>query len=259
VYQDSCANPKVAVVVIGEKGYTHGTEWADKNPNIPADQLAIIQKFHDKGVKVITVILSPRPHVLTPLMDISDAVMLVYRGGTGIGQATAALIFGDYAPSGRLPFQLPKSDAQLGTDNLNNMVEKWELPYDIGATDAERIRIRSYIKQGLAVPPIFGDPLFQYGFGMQGFNNEASALDPVKSTLGLKVYPNPVKDKVLFDFGKELDSYKIRLQDISGRTVLEKAGSGEFLTLDMSSSQSGVYLITIDSEGIVFNTKLIKK
>jgi hypothetical protein len=52
------------------------------------------------------------------------------------------------------------------------MVEKWDLPYDIGATDAERIRIRNYIKQGLSVPPIFGDPLFQYGFGIQGFGNK---------------------------------------------------------------------------------------
>jgi hypothetical protein len=34
VFQDAATNPKVAVVVIGEKGYTHGTEWADKNPNI---------------------------------------------------------------------------------------------------------------------------------------------------------------------------------------------------------------------------------
>ena len=169
VSQDSNADAKVAVVVIGEKSYTHGTEWADKNPNIPADQMAIIQKFHDKGVKVITVIISPRPYVLTPLLDISDAIMLVYRGGTGIGQATAACIFGDFAPSGRLPFQLPRSDAQIGTDKLTDMKEKWDLPYDLGATDAERAKIRSLIDQGQRVPPIFGDPLFQYGFGLQGF------------------------------------------------------------------------------------------
>jgi len=171
VYQDDASNPKVAVVVIGEKSYTHGTEWADKNPNIPDDQLSIIQNFHNRGIKVVTVILMPRPYVLTPLLELSNAILVVYRGGTGIGQATAACIFGDYAPSGKLPFQLPKSDTQIGTDNLNNMVEKWDLPYDIGATDAERILIRNYINQDLTVPPIFGDPLFQYGFGLQGFGN----------------------------------------------------------------------------------------
>ena len=162
-------NPKVAVVVIGEQSYTHGTEWADKNPNIPADQLSIIQGFHDKGVKVITVINSPRPYVLTDLLDISDAILLIYRGGTGIGEATAGLIFGDYLPTGRTPFQLPRSLAQLGADNVNNMVEKWDLPYDIGANASERSLIRGYIDRGEAVPPIFGDPLFQYGYGLQDF------------------------------------------------------------------------------------------
>jgi beta-glucosidase len=174
---NTSSTPKVAVVVIGEKSYTHGTEWPDKNPNIPADQLGIIQKYHDAGVKVITVIITPRPYVLTPLIDDSDAIMLVYRGGTGIGQATAACIFGDYSPTGRLPFQLPKSDAQIGTDKLTDMKEKWDLPYDLGATDAERAKIRDYIDKGEHVPPIFGDPLFQYGFGLQGFGGG----DPTKT------------------------------------------------------------------------------
>ncbi|HET7732535.1 MAG TPA: glycoside hydrolase family 3 C-terminal domain-containing protein, partial [Paludibacter sp.] len=259
VYQDSCANPKVAVVVIGEKGYTHGTEWADKNPNIPADQLSIIQKFHDKGVKVITVILSPRPYVLTPLMDISDAVMLVYRGGTGIGQATASLIFGDYAPSGRLPFQLPKSDAQLGTDNLNNMVEKWELPYDIGATDAERIRIRSYIKQGLAVPPIFGDPLFQYGFGMQGFNNEASAVPSVKSNSTLHVYPNPFKNTFRVNLGVGSGENHIRIVDVTGKMIIDRTVNAESVEFNLSECKSGLYNLIVDGKNGMQTCKLLKK
>ena len=169
VTQGAGTNPKVAVVVIGEQSYTHGTEWADKNPNIPADQLSIIQGFHDRGIKVITVINSPRPYVLTDLLDISDAIMLIYRGGTGIGEATAGLIFGDYLPTGRTPFQLPRSLAQLGADDTNNMVEKWDLPYDIGATASERALIRGYIDRGEAVPPVYGDPLFQYGYGLQDF------------------------------------------------------------------------------------------
>ena len=176
VFKDDSTHlsPKVAVIVIGEKSYTHGTEWADKNPNIPDAQLNIIKGFHDRGVKVVTVIISPRPYVLTPLLDISDAILLVYRGGSSIAEATAGLIFGDYTPSGRTPWQLPRSLDQLGADNVNNMVEKWDLPYDIGATASERAQIRGYIDQGVAVPPIFGDPLFQYGYGLQNFGTTDS-------------------------------------------------------------------------------------
>src|SRR5262249_22601668 len=64
VFKDSATNPKVAIVVIGESSYTHGTEWADKNPNIPADQLGVIQTFKSQGVKVVTVVISPRPYIL---------------------------------------------------------------------------------------------------------------------------------------------------------------------------------------------------
>jgi len=171
VYKDDSTHlaPKAVVVVIGEHSYTHGTEWADKNPNIPDDQFNIIKGFHERGVKTIVVINSPRPYVLTNLLDVSDAILLIYRGGTGIGEATAGLIFGDYLPSGRTPWQLPRSLSQLGSDDVNNMVEKWDLPYDIGATASERSLIRSYIDRGEAVPPIFGDPLFQYGYGLQDF------------------------------------------------------------------------------------------
>ncbi|MCL1943480.1 MAG: T9SS type A sorting domain-containing protein [Candidatus Azobacteroides sp.] len=121
----------------------------------------------------------PRPYVLTPVVELSDAILVVYRGGNGIGQATAECIFDDFVPSGKLPFQLPRSQSQVGTDNINDQIEKWELPYDIGATDAERLIIRSYIDQDLPVPPIFGDPLFRYGFGIQGFGTpDETAPEP---------------------------------------------------------------------------------
>jgi beta-glucosidase len=259
IYEDTSTNTKVAVVVIGEKSYTHGTEWADKNPNIPANQLAIIQKYHDKGIKVITVILLPRPYVLTPLIDISDAIVVVYRGGTGIGQATAACLFGDFAPTGKLPFQLPKSISQLGSDNTNNMIEKWDLPYDIGATDAERIQIRNYIKQGLPVPPIFGDPLFQYGFGMQGFDGLLNAVEDIKTATDLKVYPNPFNNQFMVDLGNLKGTNQIRIMDISGKIILKKDLTGEYLDFDLSNYKPGIYFLNVNGKEGNITCKIIKK
>lgn len=259
VYQETSTKTKVTVVVIGEKGYTHGTEWTDKNPNIPANQLALIQKYHNKGYKVITVILLPRPYVLTPLVDISDAILVVYRGGTGIGQATAACVFGDFPPTGRLPFQLPKSDAQLGTDNTNNMLEKWDLPYDIGATDAERIQIRNYIKQGLPVPPIFGDPLFQYGFGIQGFDGNLSANPILKSNLELKVYPNPFNNQFVVDLSNMSGRNQISITDISGKCLVRSVTNDQFMNFDLSLFQPGVYFVNVTGEQGISFCKIIKK
>ena len=260
VSQDIEINSKVAVVVIGEKGYTHGTEWADKNPNIPADQLSIIQNLKDNGIKVIVVILMPRPYVLTPLLDISDAILLVYRGGNGIAQAVAECIFGDFKPSGKLPFQLPKSIEQLGSDNVNNMVEKWDLPYDIGATDAERIRIRNYIAQGLAVPPIFGDPLFQYGYGMQGFDNinNPTTIRNTHSNSGIRIFPNPFTDRVLVEFTETDKIDKIDLLDATGKLIKSKTKINISNEFDMNGYQSGIYFLMITHISGKESVKLIK-
>ncbi|WP_315070065.1 discoidin domain-containing protein [uncultured Clostridium sp.] len=169
VVLDDANNPKAAVVVIGEKSYTHGTEWPDKQITFPADQIAAIDNFHNRGIPVIAVVVMPRPYVLTDILSKCSAVVSVYRPGNGGGLATAQLLFGDYKPTGKLPFQLPRSVDQVGTDSTSNMLEKWDLPYDLGATDAEREEIRNYIANDKPVPTTYGNPLFPYGYGLQDF------------------------------------------------------------------------------------------
>lgn len=160
---------KAAVVVIGEKSYTHGTEWPDKQITFPADQIAAIDNFHNRGIPVVAVVVMPRPYILTDILDKCSAVVVVYRPGNGGGLATSQLLFGDYQPTGKLPFQLPRSVDQVGTDSTSNMLEKWDLPYDLGATDAERVEIRNYIAKDQPVPTTYGKPLFPYGYGLQNF------------------------------------------------------------------------------------------
>jgi hypothetical protein len=49
------------------------------------------------------------------------------------------------------------------------MVEQWDLPYDLGATDAERAGIRAKINANQSLPPTHGNPLYPYGAGLQGW------------------------------------------------------------------------------------------
>ncbi|WP_052339888.1 chitobiase/beta-hexosaminidase C-terminal domain-containing protein [Gorillibacterium massiliense] len=170
VVLNDATQAKAAVVVIGEKSYTHGTEWPDKQITFPADQVAQIDKFYNRGIPVIAVVVMPRPYVLTDILSKCAAVLVVYRPGNGGGLATAQLLFGDYLPKGKLPFQLPRSVDQVGTDVITNQLEKWDLPYDLGATEAERAEIRNYINNNQPVPTNYGNPLFPYGYGLQNFN-----------------------------------------------------------------------------------------
>jgi beta-glucosidase-like glycosyl hydrolase len=166
---DNISNPKLAVVVVGEKSYTHGTYWLKEQPYLPPEQLSLIQNYKAAGVPVVVVVILPRPYVISDWNNLADGIIMAYRPGDGGGPAVAGLLFGDYEPSGKLPWQLPRSMNQVGTDVESNQLERWDLPYDLGATDAQRTEIRNKIDAGQSIPTTYGDPLYAYGAGIQGF------------------------------------------------------------------------------------------
>jgi beta-glucosidase len=101
------------------------------------------------------------------------------------------VLFGDFTPRGRLPFQLPRAPDQISKavyedvkadrlapgmtfryvvlDAEKDAAEAWDVPFDLGATDAERTEIRALMAAGKPVEPKYGQPLFQYGAGMQSW------------------------------------------------------------------------------------------
>jgi hypothetical protein len=173
VHQDSGPSPKLAIVAVGEASYTHGTNWVKEQPYLPPDQRAVIQNFQRQGIPVVVALVLPRPYVITEWNDLASAIVVTYRGGEEMGPALASLLFGDYAPSGKLPWQLPRSLDQVlrpgGSDVLADANEAWDLPYDLGATAAQRSEIRARIDAGQPVPTTYGNPLYPYGAGLAGF------------------------------------------------------------------------------------------
>ncbi|MFG2044498.1 discoidin domain-containing protein [Dactylosporangium sp. NPDC048998] len=170
VYQDTGPAPKLAVVAVGEPSYTHATAWVKEQPYLPADQLAIIQNFQRQGIPVVVVLVMPRPYVITEWNDLASAILVTYRGGEEMGPAVASALFGDFTPSGHLPWQLPRALTDVlragGTDTLADATESWDLPYDLGATAAQRADIRAKIDAGQPVPTNYGNPLYPYGAGL---------------------------------------------------------------------------------------------
>ncbi|MCK2238509.1 MULTISPECIES: discoidin domain-containing protein [unclassified Crossiella] len=173
VHLDTAPNPRLAVVAVGETSYTHGTNWVKEQPFLPPDQLALIQDFRRRGIPVVVALVMPRPYVITEWQDQVGAIVLTYRGGEEMGPALASLLFGDFQPSGKLPWQLPRLLSDVlrpgGQDILEDANEAWDLPYDLGATPAQRAEIRAHIDAGRPVPPVYGNPLYQFGSGRTGW------------------------------------------------------------------------------------------
>ncbi|HUI93669.1 MAG TPA: glycoside hydrolase family 3 C-terminal domain-containing protein [Chitinivibrionales bacterium] len=177
VYDSAVAvhtNAKAAVCVIGEENYTNIPSWGANTVDIPLPDLELITSYKHAGIPVIVVIIMPRPYALGWPSDSADALVAAYRLGDGGGSAVAGLVFGDFTPGGRLPWQLPRSIDQIGLNDPKSAIEQWDLPYDIGATGQERQKIRGLIATGRPCntgtgDSLYGDPLYQYGFGIQGW------------------------------------------------------------------------------------------
>lgn len=162
------ADVDVAIVAIGEAGYTHGTTWLKTEPYIKPETRALIQSIEDAGIPMALVYFMPRPYVITWENALAEAVVVTYRPGDGGGAALAEFLWGDVKPQGKLPFQLPLDISQVGGEVEAEALEDWNLPYDLGASEAERGEIYSLINQGIKPEPIYGNPLYQYDAGIVG-------------------------------------------------------------------------------------------
>lgn len=59
---------------------------------------------------------------------------------------------------------------QVGGLTIDTALEAWDLPFDLGATDAERDSIRSWIANDSPVTTTnYGAPLFPFGGGKDGY------------------------------------------------------------------------------------------
>ena len=265
---DTETNPDASIVIIGEPTYTHGTMWNTEMPyvhdatehNLEEYDLTTLQQARALGKPVVVVLIMPRPFVLSNILEYADAILIAYRPGDGAGPALNQVLFGDYAPKGRLPWQLPRSMEQVGTDNLTGQAEKWDLPFDLGATTAERQEIRSKIILGEHLEPVYGDPLFQYGYGMQGYTTggEPIGMEEI-SVEALNIYPNPVHDVLTVRLNSSISS--IEIYNVSGTVVLSKVYGVDNMEmmLDVSGLDEGFYIVRVKDGKNAYTQRFIKK
>jgi len=125
------AGASVGVVVVGEAPYA---EWFGDREDLslsPEDRAAIAT-VRQAGIPVVVVLLSGRPLVVTDVLPQAEAFVAAWLPGTE-GQGVADVLFGDHAPTGRLPFSWPRSTAQLPL-NVGDAAYDPLFPYGFGLT-----------------------------------------------------------------------------------------------------------------------------
>lgn len=96
-----------AIVVVGDKPGAEGANDQEQ-PELAADQQALIDRLQATGKPVIVVLVADRPLVLGSAADAKQLLMSWLPGSEG-GTAVANVLFGKANPSGRLPVSWPKT------------------------------------------------------------------------------------------------------------------------------------------------------
>lgn len=142
----------VAVVVVGQVD-SEGEDRTDLS--LPDGQDALVAAVAAANPNTVVVVHAGAPVTMPWLNDVRAVVLGWYPGGED-GTATAAVLFGDAEPGGRLPITFPRSVADLptstpeqfpGVDGEETYREKLEVGY------------RHYLANDI-------EPLFPFGFGM---------------------------------------------------------------------------------------------
>jgi len=97
------------VIFVGGTNKSIETEGSDrKDIKLPCGQEELVQALYAVNPNLVTVLISGGPTDLRVLEKASPAIVQGWWNGTEGGTALAEVLFGDIAPSGKLPFTFPK-------------------------------------------------------------------------------------------------------------------------------------------------------
>lgn len=105
----------VTVTLLGEHPGRSGEANSVTDLGLPPGQLELVRALAGLGNPLVAVVYTGRPLDLTAVLDLADAVLVVWHPGIEAGPALADVLTGDTDPVGRLPMTFPLSTGHLPT------------------------------------------------------------------------------------------------------------------------------------------------
>jgi beta-glucosidase len=120
VFSEEAGIAEVGIAIVGESPYAEG--WGDNsNPTLSAEDVALINRLKLVSEKVVVVLVTGRPLIITQELEDWDALVVVWLPGSE-GAGVADVLFGKKEFTGTLPLPWPASISQLPieTDGSTN-------------------------------------------------------------------------------------------------------------------------------------------
>lgn len=102
----------VVVMALGESSAMSGEGGSRAHLDLPGNQQQLLERVVATGKPVVLLVFSGRPLVLDWAARHVPAIMETWFPGVQAGPAVANVLFGDVAPSGKLPMSFPRAVGQ---------------------------------------------------------------------------------------------------------------------------------------------------
>ena len=255
------------VIFFGGTNKSIETEGSDrKNIDLPCGQNEVIKALYEANPNVATVLISGGPTDLRYLEPYSPAIVQGWWNGLEGGTALAEVLFGDIAPSGKLPFTFPlklEDSPAYATGSFpgeGSGEDLFTLMYRLDATGYTREQIQEYIaslpdpvseyREGILVGYRWYDTkdvpvMYAFGHGLSYVEFEYGPLtckqkkDKIQVSFDLKNLGDMEADEVAQLYVKRLDSKVERAEkelEAFERVAL-KAGETKTVTLEFPLSE----------------------
>ncbi|HEX7335161.1 MAG TPA: glycoside hydrolase family 3 N-terminal domain-containing protein [Pyrinomonadaceae bacterium] len=101
-------NVDVIVLALGEGSYCE-TPGNITDLTLGEPQLKLAEALKATGKPMVLVLVEGRPRIINRIADNMNAIVMAYNPSNEGGTAIADVLFGDYNPSGKLPFTYPRT------------------------------------------------------------------------------------------------------------------------------------------------------
>lgn len=157
---DAAKQADVVVMALGESSAMSGEGGSRAHLDLPGNQEKLLEAVSAAGRPIVLLVFSGRPLVLNWAAEHVAAILEAWFPGTEAGDAIADLLWGDVAPSGKLPMSFPRA---VGQEPLYyNQFPTGRPPVNLDLTKPPTFDSR-FVSRYIDVP---NDALFPFGYGL---------------------------------------------------------------------------------------------
>ena len=157
---DAARRADVAILALGESGDMSGEAGSRAHLDLPGNQEQLLQAVAATGKPVVLLVFSGRPLVLDWAAKHVAAIMEVWFPGVEAGNAIANILYGDVAPSGKLPMSFPRAVGQEPLYYAQFPTGRPPIGIDLSQPPGPTTR---FFSRYIDVP---NSPLFPFGYGL---------------------------------------------------------------------------------------------